>query len=329
MTKGKFIVFKITIVSMLMLPLALAAQIRSERQVANILTRIETRTDSFNREVQLSLGSNPLPSTNREDRIAEFIADFERATDALRSGFTARRDINVELNEVFNRALFIDRFLTRNRLTTRAQTEWSAIRSDLNVLARIYGVTWDWNRVPQNAGVPMGGGRGTGRGFDARLTGTYRLNRTLSDDINLVLDRSDDLYTTTQRDRFRRNLERRLTSPEMIAIEKNGRTISMASSLSPQVSFEADGVARTETTNRGRVIRTTVTANRDAVEISHVGDRSNDFFLTLSPARDGQLRVTRRLYLENRNETVSVSSVYDKIDDVAQWSTVTVDSPVT
>src|SRR5688500_7949626 len=138
MTKGKFIVFKITVVSLLMLPLALAAQIRSERQVANILARIETRTDSFNREVQLSLSRSPLPSTNREDRIAEFIADFERATDALRSGFNARRDINVELNEVLNRALFINRFLSRNRLTTRVQTEWSAIRSDLNLLSRLY-----------------------------------------------------------------------------------------------------------------------------------------------------------------------------------------------
>jgi hypothetical protein len=215
--------------------------------------------------------------------------------------------------------------MSRNRLSTRAETEWIAIRTDLNSLARVYSVAWNWNRVPDYGvgGVPIRGG-----GFDARISGTYRLNRGLSDDISAVLDRSDRNYTVAQRDRVRRNLERRLSSPEMMAIEKRGRTITMASSLSPQVTFEADGVARAETTNRGRTIRTTATATRDAVEISYVGDRSNDFYLTLSPARDGQLRVTRRLYLENRNETVSVSSVYDKINDVAQWSTVRIDGPI-
>ena len=101
--------------------------------------------------------------------------------------------------------------------------------------------------------------------------------------------------------------------------------MTMSSSNVPQVTFETDGVARTETTNRGRTIRTTATASRDGVEISYVGDRANDFYLTLSPTRDGQLRVTRRLYLENQNQTVSVSSVYDKINDTAEWSTVTSD----
>jgi hypothetical protein len=48
----------------------------------------------------------------------------------------------------------------------------------------------------------------------------------------------------------------------MMAIEKNGVSVTMASSNSPQVTFDADGVARTETTNRGRTIRTTATATR-------------------------------------------------------------------
>lgn len=317
------------VVSMLMFAAGAEGQIQ-DRQVRNVLTRIETRTDSFRREVDLALDRSPLNSTSREDRITDFINEFESATDSLRRSYDTNRNVNAEVNEVLDRALFINRFMTRNRLTVRAQTEWNAIRSDLNTLARLYAVSWNWNRVPDYGPIardpigrnPIGGGINRGRGFDARLTGTYRLNRTLSDDINVVLDRSDDAYTTTQRDRFRRNLERRLTSPEMIAIEKNGRTVTMASSLAPQVTFEVDGVGRTETTNRGRTITTTARADRDSVEISYVGDRANDFYLTLSPARDGQLRVTRRLYLENRNETVSVSSVYDKIDDIAQWTSI-------
>jgi hypothetical protein len=320
------------------LPIAIAAQIGGVRtyQVRPVLTRIETRTDTFRREVETALDRSQINTTVREDRIADFISEFERATDSLRRNFDSNpRNVNSDVNEVLTRATFINRFMSRNRLTSRAQMEWSSLRTDLNTLARLYSVTWDWNRLPdygsndpRDGGYGTGGGRGTGRGFDSRLTGTYRLIRSLSDDINVVLDRSDDVYTTTQRDRARRNLERRLTSPEMIAIEKVGRSVTMASSNAPQVTFEADGVARTETTNRGRTIRTTATATRDAVEISYVGDRANDFYLTLSPTRDGQLRVTRKLYLENRNETVSVSSVYDKVTDVAQWSSVNSDTTI-
>jgi hypothetical protein len=326
MNKGKEILLIVSaIFAVVVLPLAGYAQYGrpNDIQVRSVLTRIETRTDSFRREVGLALDRTPMNSTSRENRITDFINDFETATDSLRRGFDERRDVRNNVDDVLNRALFINRFMTTNRLTYRAQNDWTAIRNDLNTLSRLYTVSWNWNRVPEYGPAPIPGNTGYGRrGFDGRITGTYRLNRTLSDDVNLVLDRSDDSYTVAQRDRMRRNLERRLSSPEMMAIEKDNRTMTMASSLSPQVTFEVDGVARTETTNRGRTIRTTATASRDSVEISYVGDRANDFYLTLAPARDGQLRVTRKLYLENRNETVSVSSVYDKINDVAQWSTV-------
>jgi hypothetical protein len=332
MRMRKLIILKVAVLSALaLMPLGAIAQIGGVRttQVRSLLTRIETRTDTFRREVDSSLNRSPLNTTAREDRINDFIGEFETATDSLRRNFDSNRNISSDVNEVLNRAVFIDRFMTRNRLSPRAEMEWSGLRTDLDTLARYYSVSWDWNRAPNTyPNDRVGGGRiGRGVGFDSRLSGTYRLNTTLSDNVNVVLDRWDDVYTTTQRDRMRRNLERRLASPEMIAIEKNGRSVTMASSLSPQVTFDADGVARTETTNRGRTIRTTATVKTGTLEISYLGDRANDFYLTLAPTRDNQLRVTRRLYLENRNETVSVSSVYDKIDDVAQWSSVNMGDP--
>ena len=165
-------------------------------------------------------------------------------------------------------------------------------------------------------------GRRGGRGFDSRLTGTYRLNTSQSDNVTEVIDRSMGSYETGVRDNMRRNLERRLTSPERMAIEKNGTSVTMASSLSPQVTFDADGVARTETTNRGRTIKTTASANNTSLILNYEGDRMNDFNVVFEPGRNGQLRVTRKIYLENRNDQVTVSSVYDKVNNVAQWSTV-------
>jgi hypothetical protein len=155
------------IITALLFPVAAAAQIGGvrDRQVRTLLARIETRTDTFRREVDLSLNRSPLNSTNREDRISDFVGDFETATDALRRGFDTNRNVDNEVNEVLNRAVFINRFMTRNRLGYRAQSEWSALRTDLDTLARLYSVSWNWNRIPDyGTGTGTGGGYGTGTG---------------------------------------------------------------------------------------------------------------------------------------------------------------------
>jgi hypothetical protein len=192
-------------------------------------------------------------------------------------------------------------------------------------------VSWNWNQTlpawspwnpPIDNDINAGGNR-TGRRFDSRLTGTYKLNTALSDNVMNVVDRSLGYYSTGDRDRVRRNLERRLQAPEMIAIEKNGNSVTMASSNAPQVTFTADGRPQTERNARGRVITTTATADRqDGFAINYTGERANDFYVSFVPTRDGQLRVTRRVYLENRGDQVTVSSVYDKTDNVAQFNNV-------
>jgi hypothetical protein len=296
----------------------------STRQVDNLLRRIETRTDTFKRDVETSLDNSRLNNTNREDRIADFIRDFETATDALRQRFNARQNVNTEVNEVLSRALFIDRFMNRNQLSYRAESGWTALRTDLNTLASYYSMTWDWNRQPNWGNYPDTNfpSDNTPRGRFDRLTGTYRLNVSQSDNVSEAIDRSLGRSTAAQNDRMRSNLERRLTSPDMLAIERNNRTITVASSLAPQVTFDADGVAKTETNARGRTIRTTASVTGGSLNVAYEGDRTNDFYLTFMPVGNNQLRVTRRLYRENSGTQITVTSVYDKVSDVAQWSTV-------
>jgi hypothetical protein len=107
----------------------------------------------------------------------------------------------------------------------------------------------------------------------------------------------------------------------MIAINANGREIEMATSSSNRVSFTADGTARTETNPRGRTVTTTVRLNRRDLEVNYTGDRMNDFYVTFSPSGD-QLVVTKRIYIENENRTVTVRSVYDRVSDTADWTAV-------
>jgi hypothetical protein len=128
-------------------------------------------------------------------------------------------------------------------------------------------------------------------------------------------------YNTNQRERVKNNLENRLTSPDMLMIEKQGQKVMLASSTSSQVSFDADGVSRSETSDNGRMVKVRAASTNNDLSVSYEGDRMNDYFISFMPLGNGQLRVVRRVYLENRNETVSIISVYDKTDRNASWNT--------
>jgi len=281
----------------------------TDSNVQTLIGRLETRTDLYRRELNLALDRSTLNDSRSENTIVNYVNEFEKATDNLRQNFTARRSTSADVEEVLNRAYFIDTFMRDYRLTATAETQWRAIRTDLDTLSTYYNVTWNWNRQyspPQE--------------FDTRITGTYRLNIGQSDEVNAVVDRATVGAITNQRDRQRNNLQRRLSSPDMLAIEKRGNQVTIASSSSPQVTFNADGVARTETTNNGRPIKITANTNYDGISLSYEGDRANDFYVNFNRLSNGQLRVVRRLYLENRNETVTVASIYDKVDERADFS---------
>lgn len=284
--------------------------IASDANVRSLLARLETQTDTYRTELNRALDRSTLNGTRSEEEVVSYVNEFERATDRLRDNFNGRRSAAADVEEVLNRAVLIDAFMRDNRLGARAEQPWRAIRTDLNTLAGYYRVTWDWNR-PSN----IGGGN-----FDSRLTGTYRLNSSLSDDVNMIVDRS--LSNAQNRDRQRTNLVRRLTPPEMLAIESRNNQITIASNTAPQVTFSADGVARTETNPNGRQVKITAVTAADGVNLSYEGDRVNDFYVNFMPMGNGQLRVVRRLYLEGRNETITVSSVYDKVQNTASWGMV-------
>lgn len=283
----------------------------NDRNVQDLFSRLETRTDAYRREVNAAIGRSSINNSRSGESITSYINDFEAATDRLKQNFASRRSTQADVEEVLNRAFFIDAFMRDYRLTTQAETQWRLIRTDLDTLTTYYNVAWNWNRqyTPTSR-------------FDSMLTGTYRLNVAQSDRVSDVVGRATTTYPSNQGVRARTNLERRLTSPDTLVIEKRDRQVTVASSNSPQITFDADGVARTENTANGRSIKVTASTTYDGVALNYEGDRVNDFYVNFVPLNNNQLRVVRRVYLENRNETVTVASVYDKISPTAQFSNV-------
>lgn len=280
----------------------------SDREVQTILNRLEVRTTDYRTAAQR--GTQNIGTLNSH------ISDFENATQSLRRRFDSRSSNSADVQNVLSRASQIDSFMNSNRLNQRAITQWNLVRTDLSTLAGYYNVSWN-STNPTNPTFPPSTSY-------AGLNGTYRLNNNASDNLNNIVDRAINSgnYSADQRDRVRRNLERRLMPPEMIAIENVNRQFTLASSNSPQVTLTADGSTRTENTPNGRTIRIRTESVGNNVNISYEGDRTNDFYVNFEPIGSNQLRVTRRLYLENRNEQVTAISVYDRISSTAQWSEV-------
>lgn len=286
----------------------------TDASVQTLLNRIETNTDKYRRSLERALDRSRLNNTNTEDNIAQFISDFENQTDELKRKFDARSSVGTDVSDLLSRASYIERFMRNNRLNTAAQRDWQTLRNDLNTLSNYYNVSWNWNTLPTN----------NNQNSRMDLNGTYRLNASLSDNVSTVVGNSvKKYYSGNQRDRVRQNLERRLSPPNMLAIERIGQQFTIGSDLSQQISFAADGVSRTETNENGRNVKiTTNTTSDNGVMINYEGDRMNDFYVSFMPMSNGQMKVMRRVYLENRNETVTVTSVYDKISPTAQWSQV-------
>ena len=99
-------------------------------QVQTLLNRIETRTDNFRREVDRSLDNSRVDGTRFEENVAEFVTNFENATDQLRNNFAARNSTVADAQEVLDRAVFINDFMANNRVSVQAQNQWNLIRTD-------------------------------------------------------------------------------------------------------------------------------------------------------------------------------------------------------
>jgi hypothetical protein len=201
----------------------------------------------------------------------------------------------------------------RNTRNTTFSRTWTDLRADLTQLATAYNLSWP--TVGQN--YPDDGYPNNGL---SRLTGTYRLDLSQSDDPGQAADRATRSVASGNRTRLRDQLARRLASPDQVAIDVKGRDVTLASSRAPQISFSADGIERVETTNSGRTIRASATLSGEQLTVNSTGDRDTEFNVTFNPIDGGRrLRVTRRVSIQGLTAPVVVQSTYDKTDDVARF----------
>jgi predicted glycoside hydrolase/deacetylase ChbG (UPF0249 family) len=118
----------------------------SDKQVEELIHRIEAQSDIYRKSLDTALDHSRLDGTRREDDINAFVKEFTKETRQLHDHFDSHKSTASDVQTVLNRAAQIDQFMRRNRLQRDrdAQRDWLQLRSYLDELARLYSVNWRW-----------------------------------------------------------------------------------------------------------------------------------------------------------------------------------------
>jgi len=280
------------------------------RQLRQLARRIENRSGRFGASFLSALNSSRFNGTATEDEANRQLREFQTATNRLWNSVNSGQSTDADAREVLQQAVYLNRFMVDNQLQSRAENDWTVLKRDLDQLASTYNIAWNWTET--SPGGPI-------YGTDARLTGTFRLNSSQTSDSRTAAENATRNLPAAQRQRAYDALVNRLNSPNMLAIERRGIDVAIASSRAPQTNLAADGRERQETTPNGRTIRIRASFSGDRLTITRTGERAQDFTVIFDPVDDGRrLVVTRRMYTQQLSQPVSVQAYYDRISDVAQ-----------
>ncbi|HEX5885034.1 MAG TPA: BON domain-containing protein [Pyrinomonadaceae bacterium] len=116
----------------------------STRQV---IDRLEEAANDFRDSFEGSLDRSRLDDTVYEDFMNKVVATFENTLDRLEDESDRSGNLNTDdLNIVLNNAKAIDDFLRKHNTSARAMRDWFRVRANLDDLAFLNHVTWNWSR---------------------------------------------------------------------------------------------------------------------------------------------------------------------------------------
>ena len=283
----------------------------SDVQMRQLIQRIDTTTATFSRAFREDLNRSYGRDRNSVDEARRQLSTFETSLVQVRNRVNSRQSNSSDVRTLLDSAAFLNNYVANRQLSNQTENTWNRLRPDLDQLANAFNIAWNW----QN-NTPGGGG---GYGSRADLTGTFRYNSSQGDDARRAVDAATRNLSLSERQRVYDSLLRRLDPPQMLAIDRRGNAVTIASTRAPQINFVADGREQVETTQGGRTIRVRASLSGDTLTINRTGERANDFTVTFDPANNGrQLLVTRTLYSDRVSQPITVRTYYDRVSDTAQ-----------
>ena len=288
----------------------------SDFQLRQLVQRLDSRTTTFSRSLRSDLITrNARNDRNSIEQVRQQLTSFETAITQLRNRTNGRLISSSDVSSLLQTAAYLNSFVSDRQLSNQTKNTWTQLRPDLDTLAGAFNVATNWTTNPRNGTYPGSGGYPS----SADLTGTYRIASSQSDDARLAIDNATRNLSQVERQRVYDSLLRRLDPPQMLAIDRRGTSVTIASTRAPQISFVADGREQVETSQNGRAIRVRAQLVGDELTISRTGNRADDFTVNFDLVDNGRrLLVTRTLSSDRIAQAVTVRTYYDRTSSVAQ-----------
>lgn len=280
----------------------------NDAQMRQLIQRINRQSTTFSRNFRQDLNRFYGSDRSSADEARRQLTHFESSLVQLRNRVNSRQATASDVRNLLESASYLNSYVSGRQLSNRTENNWNNLRQDLERVASAFNVAWNGSDIP-----------GSDVGTRADLTGTFRHNSSQGDDPRRAVDAATRNLSLAERQRVYDSLLRRLDPPQMLAIDRRGNAVTIASTRAPQINFVADGREQVETTPRGRQVRVRANLVGDTLTITRTGERANDFTVTFDPMDNGrQLLVTRTLYTDRVNQPVTVRTYYDRVSDVAQ-----------
>jgi len=112
-----------------------------------IINRLEETTDQFRSSFDAGLDRSRIDGSSYEDFMNNVVAQFERAVDRLEDHANSSQQLDsTDITLALTNAAAIDDFLRRYTLPNRTRRDWARVKANLDDLAFINRVAWDWRR---------------------------------------------------------------------------------------------------------------------------------------------------------------------------------------
>jgi hypothetical protein len=112
-----------------------------------VIQRLEETTDQFRSSFDAGLDRSRIDGSSYEDFMNSVMAQFERSVDKLEDNANSSRQLDsTDITLALTNAAAIDNFLRRYTLPDRTRRDWARVKANLDDLAFINRVAWDWSR---------------------------------------------------------------------------------------------------------------------------------------------------------------------------------------
>jgi hypothetical protein len=157
------------------------------RQVGNMLRRLEQSSSRFRNSLNVALVQGSVDQTRPQNDVSTFESGFELAIKQFRDQFTRRLAVAADVESILQKASPINSFITQNTLNPRVRNDWASVRTDLNMLANAYGLSWQWNQP-----TPM----------KVNANGSFRLSESELNQLIQRIENGGDTFRVSLTDAF-------------------------------------------------------------------------------------------------------------------------------